>query len=123
MSMTAILARFPDESIKLDDVEEHRVLTTLEVVYEGGSLHGKTADFPTRDIERLAVGVHGRNWHFFETYERTICVDIRSRRTIFRCAGERSFAMPGLTSKPNNSSWWETLLAESRIRKLRTIEI
>ena len=67
MSMTAILARFPDESIKLDDVEEHKVLTTLGVIYEGGSLHSKTADFATRDIERLAVGVHGRNWHFFET--------------------------------------------------------
>ena len=36
--MTAILVRFPDESIKLDGVEEHRVLTTLEVIYEGGSL-------------------------------------------------------------------------------------
>ena len=54
--MTAILVRFPDESVKLDDVEEHRVLTTLEVIYEGGSLHGKTADFPTRDLERVVVG-------------------------------------------------------------------
>jgi hypothetical protein len=123
MSMTAILARFPDESVKLDDVEERKVLTTLEVIYEGGSLHGKTADFPTRDLERFVVGLHRRNWHFLETYERTICVDIRSRRTIFRYAGERSFAMPGLTSKPNNSSWWERLLAELRIRKLRAIEI
>jgi hypothetical protein len=123
MSMTAILARFPDESVKLDDVEERKVLTTLEVIYEGGSLHGKTADFPTRDLERFVVGLHRRNWHFLETYERTICVDIRSRRTIFRYAGERSFAMPGLTSKPNNSSWWERLLAESRIRKLRAVEI
>jgi len=94
MSMTAILAQFPDESIKLDDVEEHRVLTTLGAIYEGGSLHGKTADFPTRDIERLVIGVHRRNGHFFETYGRTICVDIRSRRTIFRYAGKRSFAMP-----------------------------
>ena len=123
MSMTAILVRFPDESIKLDDVEEHRVLTTLEVIYEGGSLHSKTADFPTRDLERFVVGLHRRNWHFLETYERTICLDIRSRRTIFRYAGERSFAMPGLTSKPNNSSWWERLLAELRTRKLRAIEI
>ena len=123
MSMTAILAQFPDESIKLDDVEEHRVLTALEVIYEGGSLHGKTADFPTRDLERFVVGVHRHNWHFFETYERTICVDIRSRRTIFRYAGERSFAMPGLTSKPNNSSWWERLFAESRVGKLKAIEI
>ncbi len=123
MSMTAILARFPDESVKLDDVEGRKVLTTLEVIYEGGSLDSKTADFPTRDLERFVVGLHRRNWHFLETYERTICVDIRSRRTIFRYAGERSFAMPGLTSKPNNSSWWERLLAELRIRKLRAIEI
>ena len=52
--MTAILVQFPDESINLDDVEEHSVLTALEVIYEGGSLHGKTADFPTRDLERFA---------------------------------------------------------------------
>ena len=43
--MTAILARFPDESANLDDVEERTVLTALEVIYEGGSLHGKTAAF------------------------------------------------------------------------------
>jgi hypothetical protein len=123
MSFTAILVRFPDESVKLDEVDERRVLTALEVIYEGGSLHGKTADFPTRDLDRFVVGVHRRNWHFFETYERTICVDIRSRRTIFRYAGERSFDMPGLTSKPNNSSWWERLLAEPRMRELKAIEI
>jgi hypothetical protein len=123
MSMTAILAQFPDESVKLDDVEKHRVLTALEVIYDGGSLDGKTADFPTRDLERLVIGVHRRNWHFFETYERTICVDIRSRRTIFRHAGERSFAMPGLTSKLNNGSWRKRLLAALGIRKLRAIEI
>jgi hypothetical protein len=85
--MTAILVQFPDESVKLDEVEERRVLTALEVMYEGGSLHGKTADFPSRDLERVVLRVHGRNRHSFETYERTICVDIRSRRTIFRYAG------------------------------------
>ena len=113
--MTAIAVRFPDESVELDNVEEHRVLTTLEVIYEGGSLHGKTADFPTRDLERLVAGVHRRTSHFFETYERTICVDIRSRRTIFRCAGR--------TAKRNNSTWWERVLAELRICKLKAIEI
>ena len=104
--MTAILARFPDESVKLDDVEEGRALTALEVIYEGGSLHGKTANFPSRDLERVVLRVHGRNRHFFETYERTICVDIRSRRTIFRYAG--------LTSKSNNSSWWKRLPAKRK---------
>ena len=112
--MTAITVRIPDESVELDNVEERRVLTALEVIYEGGCLHGKTADFPTRDLERVVVGLHVRNWHFFETYKRTICVDIRSQRTIFRCAG---------TFKPNNGSSWQRLLAELGIRKLRAIEI
>ena len=98
-----------------DDVEERRVLTALEVMYEGGSLHGKTADLPSRDLERVVLRIHGRNRHFFQTYERTISVDIRSRRTIFRYAGR--------TSKRNNSSWWERLLAELRICKLNAIEI
>jgi hypothetical protein len=113
--MTAILVPFPDESVKLDHVAKRRVLTTLKVIYERGSLHGKTADFPTRDLDRLVVGVHARDWHFFETYERTICVDIHSRRTIFRYAG--------LTSKTTNSSWWKRLLAELRVRKLKAIKI
>jgi hypothetical protein len=128
--MTPLLVRFPDESVKLDDVEEGRVLTALEVVYEGGSLHGKTADLPSRDLERVVLRVHGRNRHFFETYERTICVDIRSRRTVFRYVG--------LTSKSNNSSWWKRLPAKRksedanvyraqfaglRIRKLKAIQI
>ena len=94
--MTAIAIRFPDESVELDNVEEHRVLTTLEVIYEGGSLHGKTADFPTRDVERVVVGLHLPNWHFFETYKRTICVDIRSQRTIFSYAA---------TFNPNNQQF------------------
>jgi hypothetical protein len=113
--MTAITVRFPDKSVKLDDVEEPRVLTALEVIYEGGSLHGKIADFPTRDLNRLVVGVHGGNWHFFETYKRTIGVDIPSLRTIFRYAG--------LTSKPNDGSCWKRMLAALRVRKLNAIEI
>ncbi len=116
MSLTTIPVRFPDESGELDNVEERRVLTDLEVIYEGGLLHGKTADFLTRDLERVVVGLHLPNWNFFETYKRTICVDIRSQRTIFRYAG-------ALTSKTNNSSWWERLIAVLRIHKLKAIEI
>ncbi len=112
--MTAITVRFPNESVELDNVEERRVLTALEVIYEGGSLDGKTVDFPTRDPERVVIGHHLRNWHFFETYKRTICVDIRSQRTIFRYAG---------TFKPNNSSWWERLLTVLRICKLKPIVV
>ena len=114
-SMTAITVRIPDESVELDNVEEHRVLTTLEVIYEGGSLHGKTADFPTRDVERVVVGLHLRNWNFFETYKRTICVDIRSQRTIFGYAG---------TFKPQQPAvWWKRLLTVLRIRKVKPIVI
>jgi hypothetical protein len=37
----AIAVRFPDESVELDNVEERMVLTTLEVIYEGGWFHCK----------------------------------------------------------------------------------
>ena len=57
MSVATIEVRFPDKFLKPDDVEERRVLTTLEVIYEGGSLHGKTADFPTRDPSQVVVGL------------------------------------------------------------------
>lgn len=93
--MRAIAFGFTDKSLKPSDAEEHRVLNTLKVLYQGGSLDGKTADFPTRDVSSVVVGLHRRNRHFFETYKRTISVDIRSRRTIFR--------WDGLTSKSNNS--------------------
>src|SRR4029077_13790503 len=110
--MTAIEIRFPDESAELDHVEQRRVLKTLRVMYEGGSLDGKTANFPTRDVSRVVVGVHpGRNRHLFETYKRTISIDIRSRRTIFRCAS--------LIVQPNDSTWWKERLAVLRIRKLK----
>jgi hypothetical protein len=52
MSMRTIAARFTDKPVKLDDVEERRDLTTLKMIYEGGSLDGKIADFPTRPILR-----------------------------------------------------------------------
>jgi hypothetical protein len=110
--MTAIAMRFPDKSIELHRVEKRRVLTGLKVIYEGGPLHDKTEDFHNRDLERVVVGLHRRNWHFFETYKRTICVHIRSHRTIFRYAG---------TFKPNNSSWWQRLLSVLCIRKLKAI--
>jgi len=112
--MKAIAARFTDKSVKLD-TEKRRVLTTLKMIYEGGSLDGKTANFSTRDLSRVVVGVHRGNWHFFETYNRTIWVNIRNRRTIFRCAG--------FTSKSNNNSRWTRLLAVLHIRKLRSITI
>ena len=112
--MTTIAARFPDESVEGDHVEERRVLTGLEVMYEGGPLHGKTEDFPNRDPERVVVGLHRRNRHFFQAYKRTICVDIRSHRTIFRYAG---------TFKPNKSSWWKRLLTVLCLRKLKPIAI
>ena len=112
--MKAIAARFTDKSVKLN-TEKRRVLTTLKMIYEGGSLDGKTANFSTRDLSCVVVGIHRGNWHFFETYKRTIWVNIRNRRTIFRCAG--------FTSKSNNNSRWKRLLAVLHIRKLRSITI
>ena len=113
--MRAITARFADKPVKLDDAEERRVLTTLKMTYEGGSLDGKIADLPTRDLSCVVVGLHRGNWHFFETYKRTIWVNVRNRRTIFRWAG--------LTVKFNNSRWWKRLLTILRIRKLKAIVI
>ena len=113
MSLRTIAARLPDRSVKLDDAKERRVLTTLKMIYEGGSLDGKTANFPTRDLERVVVGLHRRNSHFFETYERTIWVNTRNRRTIFRCAGA--------TIKSNTSSWRKRLLAVIGLRRREAI--
>jgi len=113
--MRVITARFPDKSVKLDDAENLRVLTTLKMIYEGGSLDGKIADLSTRDLSAVVVGLHRGNWHFFETYKRTIHVNFRNRRTIFRYAG--------LISKSNNTCWWKRLLAVLRIRKLKAITI
>jgi hypothetical protein len=115
MSLTTIEARFANEPVKIDDAGERSVLTTLKIVYEGGSLDGKTANFPTRDLSSVVVGLHRGNRHFFETYKRTIWLNVSNRRTIFRCAG--------LNVKSNDSSWWTKLLAALRIRKLEAIII
>jgi hypothetical protein len=113
MSMRTITARFPDKPVKLDDAEYPRVLTTLKMIYEGGSLDGKIADLPTRNLSSVVIGLHRGNWHFFETYKRTIHVNFRNQRTIFHYAG--------LISKSNNTCWWKSLLAVLRIRKLKAI--
>jgi hypothetical protein len=114
--MRTITARFTDKPVKLDDAEDPRVSTTLKMIYEGGSLDGKIADLPTRDLSSVVVGLHRGNRHFFETYKRTIHVNFRNRRTIFRYAG--------LISKSNNNTcWWKRLFAILRIRKLKAIII
>jgi hypothetical protein len=115
MQLKTIAARFVDTQVKPNDFEQRRVLTTLKMIYEGGSLDGRTANFPTRDLSCIVVGRHQRNLHFFETYKRTIWVNLRNGRTIFRCAG--------LTVKFNNSSWWKKLLAVLRLRKREAIVI
>lgn len=115
MSLMTIATRFTDEPVELDNAEERKVLTTLKMTYEGGSLDGKTANFPTRDLSCVVIGLHRGNWHFFETYKRTIWVNLRDRRTIFRWVGS--------TVKSNNSNWWSTLLASLHIRRLKTIVI
>ena len=115
MPLMTIAARFTDQPVKFDDAKERKVLTTLRMTYEGGSLDGKTANFPTRDVWRVVVGLHRRNHHFFETYKRTIWVNLRTRRTIFRCVGH--------IVKSSKSSWWKELLAILRIRKLKAIVV
>jgi hypothetical protein len=115
MPLATILTRFTEGPVKFDGTQERSVLTKLKMVYEGGSLDGKAANFPTRDVSAVVAGVHCGNRHFFETYKRTIWINVRNGRTIFRCAG--------LTARSNNSSWWRTLLAVLRIRKLRSVVI
>ena len=115
MSLTAITARLTDQPMKLGGGQERRFLTTLKMIYEGGSLDGKAANFPTRDVDCVVIGHHRGNWHSFETYKRTIWINLRSGRTIFRCAGR--------SLKFNGSSWWKSLLAVLRIRKLKVIVI
>ena len=111
--MNAIAVRSIDKSVKLDDADDHRVLNTLDVLYEGGSADGRIAHFATRDLSAVVIGVHRRNWHLFETYKRTI--NIRSGRTIFRCDGG--------TLKPNKASSWKRVLALAHIRKLKAVVI
>jgi hypothetical protein len=115
MSLTAIAARFTVEPDNLDDTEERSVLTTLKIIYEGGSLDGKIANFPTRDLSRVVVGLHRRNRHLFETYKRTVWVNVSNRRTIFRWAGHNV--------ESSDTTWWTRLLAVLRIRKLKAIII
>src|SRR5262249_30368837 len=66
MSMRAIEARFTDKHVEPDSAKERGVLTSLKMIYEGGSLDGKTANLPTRNLSSVVVGLHRGNRHFFE---------------------------------------------------------
>ena len=59
MSLTAITARLTGEPIKFGGGQGRRVLITLKMIYEGGSLDGKTTNFPTRDVSRVVVDRSG----------------------------------------------------------------
>jgi hypothetical protein len=102
------------KSVELDNVEEHRVLTTLEVIYEGGSLHGKTADFPRATLSA--------SWLASTCLIGISLKLISARSASIFAASERSFATPALLN-PTTSSWWERLLAVLRIRKVEAIVI
>lgn len=80
MSLKTIAARFTDAPAKFGGGQERRVLTTLKMIYEGGSLDGKAVNFPTRDIACIVVGRHRGNWHSFETY-KAHDLDQSSQRT------------------------------------------
>ncbi len=115
MSLKTIAARFTDKPVKVDDAQGRNVLTTLKMIYEGGSLDGKTGNFPTRDVSCVVAGVHRGKSHIFEIYKRTIWINLRNRRTIFRCAG--------VTARSSKSSSWKELLAVLHIRKPDAIVI
>jgi hypothetical protein len=115
MSLKMIAVRFTDEPVKVDNSQGRTVLTRLKMIYEGGSVDGKTAIFPTRDVSSVVVGRHRGNWHFFETYKRTIWINVRNQRTIFRYAG--------VTAKSNSTNWWKRLLTVFRVRKPKAIVI
>jgi hypothetical protein len=115
MSLMTIAARFTDQPMKFADAGQPKFLTTLKMTYEGGSADGKTENFPTRDLSCVTLGRHRGNCHFFETYKRTIWINLRNQRTIFRCVGH--------TVKSNHTSQWKSLLANLHIRKLKVIVV
>jgi hypothetical protein len=115
MALNTIPARLTEAPKKVDDALQPKILTTLKMVHEGGSLDGKAANFPTRDVSCVVAGSHHGNWHSFETYKRTIWVNISNKRTIFRCAG--------VTVRSNNSGWWKRLGTVLRLRKPDAIVI
>ena len=55
MSMRAIEAQFTDKPVKLDNAKERRVLMALKMIYEGGSLDGKTANFHSQSANDLSL--------------------------------------------------------------------
>lgn len=66
-------------------------LTTLRVIFEGGPRHGETRDIENRDVREITYGIN-RNPHLgiFDRYKRTIGIDIRTGRVIFRFAGSET---------------------------------
>lgn len=115
MPLATITAGLGGKTAGRGRARERRVLKGLKIIYEGGSLDGKSANFPTRGLWCVVVGLHRGNQHILETYERTIWLNLRNRRTIFRCTG--------VASKSTDSSWWKDLLAVLHIRKLKAITI
>ena len=113
MSLQTIAAPLAHTATRLDSSDKPSVSTTLKMIYEGGSLDGKAANFPTRDVSCIVVGSHRGNLHFFETYQRTIWLNIRNRRTIFRYAG--------VTVKSSNSSRWKSLFAALHLRRREAV--
>ena len=115
MSLTTIAARFTDEPSNSTMLEERRILTTLKMIYEGGSLTARPPISPpaTSPASWLAgTGVIG------------ISLRLTSARSgsIF-AMGEQSFAAPGSLLNHNNSSWWKRLLAVLCFRKPKAIVI
>ena len=95
-----ILVQFPDESVKLDEVEERRVLTALEVVCMRAAR--STARPP------ISPRVTSRAWWLASTGVRRISSKRTSAQSasIF-AAGAQVFRYAGLTSKTQQQQFVE----------------
>ena len=93
--MRAIEAGFTDKPVKLDIAKERSVLTALKMIYEGGSLDGKTANLPTRAISSVVIGLH-----------RVIGISLKlisARFGSMFAIGELSFAGPASLLNPTTA--------------------
>jgi hypothetical protein len=107
MPLKTIASRFTP--VELNARARRKILTTLKIIYEGGSRDGAIANFPSRDVCSVVAGIHCGHRHLFETYKRSISLNLPTGRTIFRCAG--------VAVKSNNTNCWKRLLAILRLRK------
>lgn len=95
MSLTTIAARFTDKPGKVDAADECRVLTTLKMIYEGGSLEGKPP-----------ISQHATSPASWLAATAVICTSskvISARSGSIFATDEQSFAAPGSLLNPTTA--------------------